>query len=125
MPQSVIVAGAGSDERYGLCEILEWGSFRAVPLSSMEELVETVQKSIGRAIILDLDTMPVDNALIKEIRKLNPLLCIIGISSRTFHPELEEALRTNISVCLTKPVDVDQLFYWLRSVCGGQGGSSA
>ena len=41
---------------------------------------------------------------------------IIALSERQFHPELEEAIRDHISVCLATPVESDELFYWLKSV---------
>jgi hypothetical protein len=51
----------------------------------------------------------------------NAELCVIGVSSRRFHPELEESMRTHISACLSKPVDEGELLYWLKSICAGEG----
>jgi DNA-binding response OmpR family regulator len=67
-------------------------------------------------LLLDLDHLSVDNRYIRELSRQQPKLSIIAVSSRTFHPELEEALSSHISACLVKPVDIDELLFWLRSL---------
>jgi DNA-binding NtrC family response regulator len=69
-----------------------------------------------RAIILNLDNVSVTNKSLKQIKRKNPSLNIIAFSERQFHPELEEALREYISVCLAMPVDPDELTYWLKAI---------
>lgn len=118
MPLTIAVVDASSEELQNLCAILEHDRYRTIPLRSLAELVETVQGSPCHAVILDLDSLPVDNSFINELRKLNPSMCIVGISSCSFHPELEEAIRSHISACHSKPVNMDELIYWLKSVCG-------
>ncbi|UCG11591.1 MAG: PhnD/SsuA/transferrin family substrate-binding protein [Deltaproteobacteria bacterium] len=86
-------------------------------LHSLEDLQEKVQESVCRVVILDLDNLPVDNRFFRELKRKNPRLHIVGLSSRPFHPELEEAMSSHISSCLTKPLDMEELLYWLRSVC--------
>jgi CheY-like chemotaxis protein len=71
-------------------------------------------------LILDLDSLPVDNRFIRDLRKQNPDVPIIALSSRTFHPELQEALSLYISACLAKPVNPDELIYWVKSICQDQ-----
>jgi hypothetical protein len=66
--------------------------------------------------ILDLDTLPVNNRLFRTLRRTNPAVCIIGLSSRPFHPELEEAMSQHIYACLSKPLDEEELFYWVKSL---------
>jgi len=34
-----------------------------------------------------------------------------------FHPELEEAMSKHIHASLVKPVDDEELLYWLKSIC--------
>ena len=125
MFQSVAVVDASAEECRKLCVVLDHGHYRAIALHSLYELVEAIQESPCHAVILDLDSLPVDNSFIKELRKLKPSVCVIGISSRTFHPELEEAMRTHICACLGKPVDMDELTYCLKNVCGAEPSSRA
>lgn len=40
----------------------------------------------------------------------------IGISSRAFHPELEEVVSNHIYECISKPIDEDELVFWIKSL---------
>ena len=107
MPKTIMVVNASSDESRELCRILECSHYLAVPLETLSELAKRLTETRSNALILDLDSLPVDNRLICKLSKEHPELCLIGISSRNFHPELEEAMRTHISACLSKPVNED------------------
>ncbi|MDP2646381.1 MAG: hypothetical protein Q8P24_15695, partial [Desulfobacterales bacterium] len=65
-------------------------------------------------LIFNLDSIPVTNKMFKELKRKKPDINIMALSKRQFHPELEEALREYISVCLGKPADPDELIYWLN-----------
>lgn len=121
----IIIADANSEERLELWQVLERNHYHAVLTSSLHELLTHIREGSCRAVILDLDSLPVDNRFIRGLCRESPDLRVIGISRRTFHPELEEAMRTYISACLSKPVDPDELVYWLKSICGGEPGPRA
>ncbi len=116
MPKSVAVVDNNSKERRNLCGLVESGHYRATPLHSLDDLAKAVQGGFFHAVILDLDSLPVDNFFFRELHRLRPSVCVIGISTRPFHPELEESMRSHISACLMKPVKVDELIFWLRSI---------
>ncbi len=116
MPQSIAVVDGHSGERRKLCAVLESAHYQTTPFQSLDRLVKAIRKSLFHSVILDLDRLPVDNSFFKELRALHPSICVIGISCRTFHPELEESIRSHISVCLSKPVKIEELIFWLRSV---------
>lgn len=125
MPKMIMVVDANLEESQELCSMLERNHYSATALHSLLELAEKVRVSLCQAVILDLDSLPVDNRFIRGLCKENSELCLIGISSRTFHPELEEAMRAYISACLGKPVNEDELIYWLKSACAGEASSRA
>ena len=104
------------DEKHGaeLCSVLEKEEYRTVALSSLSDLACSLHESSPCALIIDLDLIPTDNKILKELRTGNRDLCIIGVSSRTFHPELKEALRHYIDACFARPLDYDDLLYYLR-----------
>ena len=99
-----------------MCVILEERHYRGIPTYSMKNLRGAIRESACRGVILDLDTVPVDNRVLRELRRQNPGIGIVGLSERRFHPELEEAIRSHIYACLGKPPDPDELVYWLRSI---------
>lgn len=125
MHESIIVVDASPDEARKLCAILEQYHYSATSLDSLDEVEAAVRKRVCHGVILDLDGLPVDNRFIRNLCKDNPDLCVIGTSTRTFHPELEESMRTHISACLSKPVDEVELIYWLKSICEGGPGATA
>jgi DNA-binding NtrC family response regulator len=119
MQKTIMVLNADPDERRELCRLLERRHYLAVALETLSELMSRLAETRCDALILDLDSLPVDNRFVRLLSRENPELCIIGISSRHFHPELEEAMRAHISACLSKPVNEDELIFWLKSLCGG------
>ena len=99
-----------------LCTLLPDRRYKVASLHSLSEMDGYLEKSDCRAVILDLDTLAIDNRIIRDFKRRNPMVNIIAFSKRQYHPELEEALRDYISVCLAKPIDPDELFYWLRCI---------
>jgi DNA-binding NtrC family response regulator len=91
-------------------------SLDVTAMNSLPELQEYLTGSDCRVILIDLDTISVDNRTLIQMKRQHPEIEIIAKSERTFHPELEEALRSHILACLAKPLDADELIFWLRSI---------
>jgi DNA-binding NtrC family response regulator len=117
MDRPIAVVGADKEECQELCAVLEREDYKTVGLDSLVNLESYMQKGACRVVILDLDTLPVNNRFIVDLRKQNPRLPIIVLSSRQYHPELQQAMSTDICACLSKPPDPDELIYCLRSFC--------
>jgi DNA-binding NtrC family response regulator len=118
--KTIAVVAADLQEQQELCRVLERNRYRTVRFQKDSGLVNRIRESSCDALILDLDSTSVDNRFIRSLSRENPQLYIIGISSRTFHPELEESMRAHISACLSKPVDEDELLFWLKSISAGE-----
>ncbi|MEW5722155.1 MAG: hypothetical protein AB1896_03550, partial [Thermodesulfobacteriota bacterium] len=52
----------------------------------------------------------------KSLKKNYPNIRLLGVSSRAFHPELGEAFSGHLYACLKRPLDTEELEYWLRSL---------
>jgi DNA-binding NtrC family response regulator len=117
MREPVVVVDSDENQRLELCGLVEAEHYKTTALNSLANLEGTIIKSGCQIILVDLDTLPVDNLLFRDIRKKNPAVRIIGISSRPFHPELQEAMSKYIYVNLSRPIDGDELIYWLKSIC--------
>lgn len=116
MDRSILVVDADKAQCQKLCTLLERSNYRTVASHSLTDLERSVEEGGLKVVILDLDTLPVDNRFIVDLRRENPGVRIIGLSSRPFHPELKEAISEHFYACLYKPVDRDELFFWLRSI---------
>ena len=68
------------------------------------------------AVILDLDTVPVNNQFLRGLRKIHPQLHMLGVSKLSYHPGLEEVIGSHLFACLVKPFDVEELSFWLKSI---------
>jgi DNA-binding NtrC family response regulator len=116
METAILVVDSNEDHSRALCALLEREHYKAVAFQSLANLEEHVQETSCRVILIDLDTLPVDNRLFRIITKNYPTVRIMGLSSRSFHPELQEAMSEHIYANLNKPVDADELLYWLKSI---------
>jgi len=116
MERKVAVLDIDKKQCKSLCALLTDHEYMSTPLTSLTNMDQYLEEIDCRVIILNLDTITVNNKTFKDLKRKKPLVNIIAFSERQYHPELEEALRDYISVCLAKPVDPDELFYWLRCV---------
>ncbi|MBT8372275.1 MAG: hypothetical protein HKO68_00830 [Desulfobacterales bacterium] len=114
--KEVIVLDAETTQSHKLVAFLNDNTYTATPMNSLENLDQYAAENNCRVVVLNLDNISVTNKLLRDLKRKEPAINIIAHSKRQFHPELEEALRDYISVCLTDPVDTDELDYWLKSV---------
>ena len=99
-----------------LCALLEQASIPVAPLYSLEDLREQLSKEQVKALIVDLDSLSVDNSFFRNLKKQNPDLYILCLSSRTYHPGLQEAMGSHIYASLAKPLNSEELFFWIKTI---------
>lgn len=116
MNLEIVVLDTNKEQCLGLCSILDEQNFRATPMYSLTNLTKGIEENAYRLLILDLDTVQVDKNLFRKLKRIKPSMYIVGISNRPFHPELEEAMSNHIYACLTKPVDEEELVFWVKSL---------
>lgn len=115
MQYPILVASASEKHCLELCAALEDEDYPVKLVDSLERLKGGIKGCDCRLVILDLDSLPVDNNLIRKLKRKNPSLRIIGFSSRSFHPELQEAISSHIYACIGTPVDEEELVFWVKS----------
>ena len=116
MEKKVILVDADRKHGSRFCKLLEEGGYRATPLDSIPSLERSLQDEHPLAVIIDIDTIQVDNRCIRDLTVKYPGVYFFGLSSEALHPELREAICYHIYACMKKPVDPDELFYWLGSI---------
>ncbi len=114
--KEVIVLDVNTTQNQSLVAFLKDNAYTATPMNSLADMDQYIDDSDCRAVVLNLDNIPVSNKMLRNLKRKKPSINIIAHSKRQFHPELEEALREHIAVCLAEPVDTDELGYWLKSV---------
>lgn len=92
---------------------------------SVAGLETRLQASAFDAVIMDIDSLAVENRDLRRLSSAHPGTPILCLSRKRLHPELGESIRNHVFACLTKPVDPDELGYWLRCIrTDGAGGAS-
>ena len=107
---------AGWKEGKELKQVLEKeGYYEIVLVTSVEQFNEMKIPGPVRLVIIDLDLPMVSNYFVAHLKK-KTMAWIIGISSQKFHPQLEEALRSDLFGVVRKPIDYSELFYCMKCI---------
>ena len=116
MQKSILVLDADKDQCRELCELLESAHFRAIPYYSTANLEKSIGDSACQFIFWDIDTVPADNRTVRDLTLKFPGVYFFCLSKHPFHPELKDAICYHIYACINRPIDPDELFYWLKSI---------
>jgi DNA-binding NtrC family response regulator len=113
---TVLILGADAQDAEAICRIIENGPYRTAICSGLYELESRLTSDPGRTVILDIDSVPLDNRTIRELTQSYPSTCFLCISKKRFHPDLKDAISYHLFACLHKPVDPDELHYFLKCI---------
>jgi DNA-binding NtrC family response regulator len=114
--EQIVVVDSDAERCLGLCALLEQEKYITTPLHSLQDLEENILQGGFRVVILDFDGLPVDNHFFRDLKRKNPSVIFIALSSRPFHPELQESICDHIYACIRKPYDSMELYYWLKTI---------
>jgi len=114
--KAVFIVDADPEESAGISHLLEQAGCLAQTVGSPTELKVMLKDKACIAVIMDIDSVAVDNRAIRELASDFPAIPFLCISKERFHPELKDSIRNYIYACLTKPVDPDELSYWIKCI---------
>jgi DNA-binding response OmpR family regulator len=112
----VLVVAGDREPGHEVCALLQELDYATTLIYSLKDLEQELQKASKVAVILDLDTVPVNTQFLRALRRMHPQLDILGISELPYHPGLEEVIGSHLLACLVKPLDVEELCFWLKSI---------
>ena len=113
--EPIIIIDSDKGQCQKLREILGAHHYPTGIFPSLLEVGDVIEKKSPHVVILNLDTVPINNLIIRDIKQRNRSINIIVFSGKSFHPELKEALRDHIYACLKQPLDYDELIYWVNT----------
>ncbi len=116
MQKFVVVVDADDKPRRALRAILEERNYPTTDMHSLPELKNYIEDIPGGIIVMDIDTIPVDNLTIRDMAIKNPGFYFLCLSKDRFHPDLKDAICYHIYACINKPLDSEELFYWLKTI---------
>ncbi|MBM4273408.1 MAG: response regulator [Deltaproteobacteria bacterium] len=112
------VAVVDADRKQGqeCCVLVRELGYPATLFSSLEELAGRLANDPPQAVMLDLDTVASDPQFLRGLKKKHPHLHFLGMSRLRYHPGLEEVIGALLYACLLKPLDPEELAFWLKSI---------
>jgi DNA-binding NtrC family response regulator len=116
MKKKIVVLDANQSSRLELSDILNSKNYPFTQAHALSSLEEFLASDRYVAVVLDIDTFPVDNRTIRQLALKYPGVRFLCTSKDRFHPELKDAICYHIYACLNKPVDPDELLFWLKSI---------
>ncbi|MBW1777940.1 MAG: hypothetical protein JRJ54_10155 [Deltaproteobacteria bacterium] len=112
--KTILVIGCKDQEE--IFPVLEQQRFSFRCVETHEAAVSALSSKEYAAVLLDLDAIPVTSPMIRNLAATHPGIPFLCISRKRLHPELREAFHDHIYACLAKPVDPEELRYWLKSL---------
>ena len=116
MGRKVILISKNTNELKQIYEVLSKNNYAYHCIEKIDQIKIALDSIASNCIILDLDFINIDNRTIRELTVKYPSIYFLCMSKDRFHPELEDAICYHIYACLTKPLDYDELLYWLRCI---------
>jgi DNA-binding NtrC family response regulator len=116
MKKKIVVLDANQNSREELTNILNSKNYPLTQAHALSSLEEFLASDLYVAVVLDIDSVPVDNRTIRELAIKYPGVRFLCTSKDRFHPELKDAICYHIYACMNKPIDSDELLYWLKSI---------
>lgn len=102
------------------------GLHDVIGLPSAVGLLQDLQGSAARVLLLDLDAPDTDGlALCRAIRERHPNLGVIAMSARLSSEDVVRGLRAGADQLLRKPVEPQELLAYVQRLLQRQTGSSA
>jgi len=116
MKKKIIILDADQRSSEELSKILNTKSYPFTHVCGLPLLDDELASEQYVAVVLDIDTIPIDNRKIRELAIKYPAVRFLCTSKDRFHPELKDAICYHIYACLNKPVDPDELLYWIKCI---------
>jgi DNA-binding NtrC family response regulator len=116
MHPAVLVVNAIKNEAEGISGLLRSAGYTPCVIDNLEGVEDAVDANNCMAVLLDLDSLEVSNRMVRRITLRFPKVCFLCMSGKPFHPELEDAIGFYFYACMQKPIDPDELLYWMKCI---------
>jgi DNA-binding NtrC family response regulator len=116
MNKGIILLDADRNSSRKLSNMLASRAYPVTITRSLAALDELIESNQYVAVIFDIDSVPVENRTIRDLALKYPGFSFLCTSKDRFHPDLKDAICYHIYACLNKPIDPDELFFWIKSI---------
>ncbi len=116
MQPKVLIVNSDVEESRGMRKLVSESGYLTELGDSLVELKNRLLSTSFIAVLLDLDSIHTENRTIRELVLKHPGIPFLCTSKDRFHPELKDSICYHIFACINKPVDPDELLYWLKCI---------
>lgn len=116
MVGKILLVGGDVNESKHLGGLLKEQQYKSVAIHSLSEVGNHLRSHPCKVVIIDIDSVIADNRTIRNLSHLFPKIYWLCTAREKFHPELSDAFSHHIYACISKPIDPEELFYWLKCI---------
>ncbi|RJX33353.1 MAG: hypothetical protein C4525_09265 [Desulfarculus sp.] len=113
MANVLLILGGDSDQAARIGGYISEQGYAACHLTAWDDLLGQVPAE--GVLLIDLDTVATSGRSLDELKRRHPRLVVLTASDQPFHPHLSQALQRHVFAMLGKPIDPEELLFWLRS----------
>jgi CheY-like chemotaxis protein len=116
MRPKVLVVNPVKKEAVGIGDILLGAGYTPRIIDGIEGVDAAMRSGDCMAVMVDLDSLELTNRTVRQMTLQFPHVWFLCTSRKPFHPELQEAICNHMYACVLKPIDPDELLFWLKSI---------
>jgi len=110
----VLVLDKDMGHAESVCLLVSRQGHQVRHLESWEELGPPGEEQ--EVLLVDLDSVAADDRRLAAMAGNGPLRVLMTMSSHRHHPHLGESMQRHVFAALRKPLDPEELGFWLRSI---------
>lgn len=112
----ILIVGGNNNEYQELINLLQENEYKEIIFNTIPLLKKFLSENNCMAVLIDIDTISIENRILRELTISYPQASFLCMSKDKYHPELKEAICYHMYACINKPINPDELFYFLRSI---------
>jgi DNA-binding NtrC family response regulator len=116
MRREVLVVNPVKKEADGIGDILLQAGYTPRIIGGIEGVDAAMRSGDCMAVMVDLDSLELSNRTVRQMTLEFPHAGFLCTSWKPFHPELQDAICHHMYACVLKPIDPDELLFWLKSI---------
>jgi DNA-binding NtrC family response regulator len=116
MRREVLVVNPVKNEAVGIGDILLQAGYTPRIIDGIEGVDAAMRSGDCMAVMVDLDSLELSNRTVRQVTLEFPDVGFLCTSWKPFHPELQDAICHHMYACVLKPIDPDELLFWLKSI---------